>query len=369
MQRLEVLHAGQLVMLPFLDQFLDLPDKGGRHPPPLQLVPQRRQLQLSKHAPVHLPGRLAGHGQDLRTAEAVRTLKMALLAVGVLEVIQVSLLERLTGDLRISAQLLLPPAHGVLEGEAAVLKEGPQLEPAGVLQVLLVLTLALHQATHAGGEGAGHELLEVLRRQLLPRILGGGAGARNQLQPVVLQRLEEAPHAHVHHRDIQALEGHVQALRQLLLEALGHDQLQHAGGHKGLAALKHHPPPGNEVRGHLLKREGVEDLLILRDLPLFRPDLGARRALLQLVQIGAVYEIVPAAVHAHDSYEGLLCLCAESLEAQHKEALLLPQEPLPRISGLAKGQAQRKVGHGVPPHELRLVGEEALHALLALGVA
>jgi len=147
---------------------------------------------------VNLTNRFTRQPDEFRAATAILTLKVALLPVSVLEIVHVVLVELPGVDGWIAAQLLLPPADGVFEGEAAVLQEGSQLKPPCVLQVLLGLPLPFYKPPHAGRQRAGEEILEVAEVQLLAGFLRGrGAHGQHQLHAHLLQLPQEETHSRI----------------------------------------------------------------------------------------------------------------------------------------------------------------------------
>mmetsp|Transcript_41526 Transcript_41526/g.109578 ORF Transcript_41526/g.109578 Transcript_41526/m.109578 type:complete len:351 (-) Transcript_41526:410-1462(-) len=344
---LEVLDAAELVVLAVRDELVHLVDGLLGDLPPVQLLLQRLRVLALERAAVDLPRRLRGEADELGAAEGVLALQMPLLAVGVLQVVRVVLLVRRGVDLGVPAELLLPPPEGVLDVEAALLEEGAQLQAACVLQVLLPLALLLHETPHARREGALLQFLEVLQGELLRHLVGVGLRRDQQLHAILLEVAQEATYAWVRERHGESLEGHVQARAELVLEPLCQDKLQSADRHVGGAPLHHDAALRDERRvdlreGHLVKVRVDLGRLALDER------LRAGRAVQYLVKVRLAVALPGQhvdllALQPGGRHEGLFRLGFEGVEAQHEEALLLFQEPVARVPGLAEGKAQGEV--------------------------
>mmetsp|Transcript_751 Transcript_751/g.1399 ORF Transcript_751/g.1399 Transcript_751/m.1399 type:complete len:349 (-) Transcript_751:294-1340(-) len=347
-------------------------DVARRNMPPLELLTQSPSLELLERAAVHLPSRLARHGDALGAAASVLTLKVALLAVCMLHVVKVVLLKLRGVNGLIAADLLLPPSHRLLKAEAAILEEGAKLQPPCMLQVLLGVALLLHQPSHAWREGAWQEVLEAGKGELLPGLLGRGPLRQKQLHACLLQLPQEQAHTRVRQGHVESLHGCVQARRKCLLEALGNDKLQERRGDERLSPLQHNSPTRDQCRRNLCEGHLVEGLLVLglpsskRAVP---PNLCPGRAFLQLREgCTARLRLKPLHVEPCRLHEGLLGFRVQALKSQDKQALLLPEEPFASFVRFAEGQAQGKVRNRVPTLEFGLLQEEAID-LVRSGIA
>jgi len=118
----------------------------------MQMLLQRRQVELLEWATVTLPASFAGKADDLRTSERILSLEMAFFAIRVLDVINIVLIERRAVDLWIPCDFLPPPSHGFFHREPAIFQEGPELQPSSMLQVFLSVALRFHDSAHARWE-------------------------------------------------------------------------------------------------------------------------------------------------------------------------------------------------------------------------
>mmetsp|Transcript_18313 Transcript_18313/g.51856 ORF Transcript_18313/g.51856 Transcript_18313/m.51856 type:complete len:541 (+) Transcript_18313:99-1721(+) len=358
---LKVLDAPELEVLSVGYEVLDFLDMPFWHVPLVQLLLQGRYFELLEWAAMHLSGRSPREADDLRTAEAVLSLQVPLLPVRVLQVVHVVLLERGGVDLRDLAQLLLPPSDGLVQREPAVLEEGPQLQPAQVLQVFLLLALLLHDAPHAGRERAREHLLEVVQAQLLAQLVGGRLRGHQQLHTMLLQLAQETTDSKICERRGQALEGDVEAANQAVLEVLGDDHLHGVARHVRHAVLHDDPPGRDQVRCQLVERHLEEGAVQLGRSGVRPPDLGTRCSKLQVAQVHASFLCLELLILDPGGCQvGLSGFRAQRLEAEHEEPLFVLHEPFTCLPCLAECQPHGVVGDGVPADEVGLERGEVL---------
>lgn len=132
---------------------------------------QRWEFKL-EGATMHLPSCLAREAYDLWAAKGILALKVAFLSISMIDIIHVVLLEGSDINSGVFGELLPPPSHGLIIGEATILEKGPELEPASMFQVLLRISLCFNEPSHARWEGSHQELLEVVQRKLFTRRIG-----------------------------------------------------------------------------------------------------------------------------------------------------------------------------------------------------